>query len=121
MLIGTRPHLPLTRRFLRRKYYDFWQRKAPPNQALHTDRGRIPVSRDTTPLQRPRRVNCCVLRLRILFARRLQHRSSHKVLDFIARAASQFERGIITEQEFAAYLSDQFAGDSDLQTTNAAK
>jgi len=28
-----------------------------PNQALHHDRGRILVSRDTTPLQRPRRVN----------------------------------------------------------------
>jgi hypothetical protein len=28
-----------------------------PNQALHTDRGRILISRDTTPLQRPRRVN----------------------------------------------------------------
>lgn len=34
----------------------------PPNQALHHDRGRILVSRDTTPLQRPRRVNCCVRR-----------------------------------------------------------
>jgi len=27
---------------------------------LHSDRGRILVSRDTTPLQRPRRVNWCV-------------------------------------------------------------
>ena len=33
---------------------------AAPNQTLHTDRGRILVSRDTTPLQRPRRVNCVV-------------------------------------------------------------
>jgi hypothetical protein len=32
------------------------------NQALHHDRDRILVSRDTTPLQRPRRVNCCVRR-----------------------------------------------------------
>ncbi len=31
-----------------------------PNQALHSDRGRIRFSRDTTPLWRPRRVNCCV-------------------------------------------------------------
>ena len=31
------------------------------NQALHRDRGRILVSRDTTPLQRPWRVNCVVL------------------------------------------------------------
>src|SRR4051794_31285907 len=31
-----------------------------PNQALHSDRGRILVSRDTTALQRPRRVNCVV-------------------------------------------------------------
>ena len=31
-----------------------------PNKALHHDRGRILFSRDTTPLQRPRRVNCCV-------------------------------------------------------------
>jgi hypothetical protein len=30
-----------------------------PNQALHLDRGRILVLGDTTPLQRPRRVNCC--------------------------------------------------------------
>jgi hypothetical protein len=29
-------------------------------QALHTDWGRILVSRDTTPLQRPRRMNCFV-------------------------------------------------------------
>jgi hypothetical protein len=35
-------------------------KRVSPNQALHTDRGRILVSRDTTPLQRPRRVNCCV-------------------------------------------------------------
>lgn len=28
-----------------------------PNNELHTDRGRIPFPRDTTPLQRPRRVN----------------------------------------------------------------
>jgi hypothetical protein len=35
-------------------------RRAPPNQALHHDRGRILLSRDTTPLQRPRRVNWCV-------------------------------------------------------------
>jgi len=34
----------------------------PHNQAFHHDRGRILVSRDTTPLQRPRRVNCCVRR-----------------------------------------------------------
>ena len=27
------------------------------NQALHHDRGRMVVSRETTPLQRPRRVN----------------------------------------------------------------
>jgi hypothetical protein len=33
---------------------------AGPNQALHHDRGRILFSRDTTPLQRPRRVNWCV-------------------------------------------------------------
>jgi hypothetical protein len=31
----------------------------PPNQALHSDRGRILVSRDTTLLRRPRRVNWC--------------------------------------------------------------
>jgi hypothetical protein len=31
-----------------------------PNQALHHDRGRILVSRDIKPLQRPRRVNWCV-------------------------------------------------------------
>lgn len=36
---------------------------APANNALHTDRGRIFVSRDTAPLQRPRRVNWCVRRL----------------------------------------------------------
>ena len=30
---------------------------------MHHDRGRILVSRGTTPLQRPRRVNCCVRRL----------------------------------------------------------
>src|SRR4029077_4169272 len=35
-----------------------------PNQTLHRDRGRILVSRDTTPLQRPRRVNFCVRRKR---------------------------------------------------------
>ena len=35
---------------------------AVPNQALHHDRGRILVSRDTTPLQRPRRVNFFVER-----------------------------------------------------------
>jgi hypothetical protein len=29
----------------------------PPNKPLHRDRGRILVSRDTAPLQRPRRVN----------------------------------------------------------------
>jgi hypothetical protein len=34
-----------------------------PNQTLHSDRGRIHVSRDTTLLQRPRRVNWCVRRL----------------------------------------------------------
>jgi hypothetical protein len=41
---------------------DFIQPRAelPPNQALHHDWGRILVSRDTTPLQRPRRVNSCV-------------------------------------------------------------
>ena len=32
-------------------------RRAGANQALHSDRGRILVSRDTTPLERPRRVN----------------------------------------------------------------
>src|SRR5262245_40240439 len=35
-------------------------REEPPNQTLHSDRGRILVSRDTTPLQRPRRVNTVV-------------------------------------------------------------
>lgn len=34
-----------------------------PNKALHSDRGRIPVSRDITPLQRPRRVNYFVRQL----------------------------------------------------------
>jgi len=34
-----------------------WGRAIRPNQALHRDRGRIFVPRDTTPLQRPRRVN----------------------------------------------------------------
>ena len=34
----------------------------PPNQALHHDPDRILFSRDTTPLQRPRRVNCYVRR-----------------------------------------------------------
>ena len=38
--------------------------ESPPNQALHHDRSRILFSRDNTPLQRPRRVNCCVLRRR---------------------------------------------------------
>lgn len=33
---------------------------APPNQTFHHDRGRVLVSRDTTPLQRPRRVNSSV-------------------------------------------------------------
>ena len=41
----------------------------PANQALHSDRGRILVSRDTTPLQRPRRVNCCVQPRTIGFSR----------------------------------------------------
>lgn len=34
----------------------------PPNKALHTDQGHILLSRDTTPLQRPRRVNSNVMR-----------------------------------------------------------
>jgi hypothetical protein len=34
-----------------------WIKAVMPNQLLHTDRGRILVSRDTTPLERPRRVN----------------------------------------------------------------
>src|SRR5947209_7734262 len=42
----------------------------PPNQTLHSDRGRILVSRDTTPLQRPRRVNYCVRQQRRYFTRR---------------------------------------------------
>ena len=37
-----------------------WRRAIRPNQALHRDRGCILVSRDTTPLQRPRRVNSFV-------------------------------------------------------------
>lgn len=36
------------------------RRESPPNQTLHSDRGRISESRDTTPLHRPRRVNGCV-------------------------------------------------------------
>jgi hypothetical protein len=35
----------------------FLLRKPLPNQPLHSDRGRILFLRDTTPLQRPRRVN----------------------------------------------------------------
>ena len=50
-------------------YTTLGQVSALPNEAmnsinvLHSDRGRILVSRDTTPLQRPRRVNCCVRRI----------------------------------------------------------
>ena len=40
-----------------------------PNQALHSDRGRILFSRDTTPLQRPRRVNAVVRRGNVRFRR----------------------------------------------------
>lgn len=42
-------------------------------------------------------------------------------LELIARASRQFERGIITADEFATKLSDAFAGDLDLSTQDAGE